>query len=268
MELSPESFTAAFEQWRPHLRTYLLRMTASAADTEDLVQDTWLRAVGRLDTLRDESSLKAWLFRIASHLAIDFLRQQKRWPEHVTDICKTATLQNPAHFQEAMQLAETSPHAQFEIREHIAFCFLCIAKSLPLEQHLCLLLKEIHDFQLREVATILQMTEALVKYHLHAARQKMADLFEARCALINQQGTCHQCTELNGIFNPKQQAQAELVKIKMVRAAGQADKARLLDLRMEVLREIDPYTSGAHALQLHHLAHNRRVMEKYLAEKD
>ena len=206
------------------------------------------------------------MFAIASNLAIDNLRKKKRWPENVTDICKEAAKKNPAHFMEAMKIIESSVYASFEIREHIAFCFTCIAKSLPLEQHLCLLLKEIHDFKIKEIATILQTTDALVKYHLHTARQKMINIFEGRCALINQEGICHQCTEINGIFNPKQNTQEELMKIRMVREANNAQKSHLFDLRMEVLKEIDPFSSGAHELQLHHLEHNRRVMENYLKE--
>jgi RNA polymerase sigma-70 factor (ECF subfamily) len=92
----------------------------------------------------------------------------------------------------------------------------------------------------------------------------MVSVFDNRCALINKEGICHQCTELNGIFNPKQQAQEELVKIEMARQVANADKEHLFDLRMQVVRGIDPFESGAAELQLHHLEHNRRVMEKYL----
>lgn len=243
-------------------------MTASVADTEDILQDTWIKANSNLNSFKGDSTLKTWVFSIASNLAIDNLRKRKRWPENVTDICKEAALKNPTHFQEAMQIVQTSEYAKFEIKEHIAFCFTCIAKSLPLEQHLCLLLKEIQDFKVSEIATILNTTDALVKYHLHAARQKMMEVFEGRCALINKEGVCHQCTEINGIFNPKQNTQEELVKIKMAREAGKADKEHLFDLRMKILKEIDPFSSGAHELQLHHLEHNRRVMEKYLEKSD
>ena len=243
-------------------------MTASVQDTEDLLQDTWIKSSEKLSSFRGESSLKTWIFSIASNLAIDNLRKKKRWPENVTDICKEAATKNPRHFQEAMQIVQTSDHAKFEIREHIAFCFTCISKSLPLEQHLCLLLKEVYDFKIKEVATILQTTQPLVKYHLHTAREKMIEIFDGRCALVNQKGICHQCTEINGIFNPKQNQQEELVKIKMVREAGKANKQRLFDLRMEVLKGIDPFNSGAHELQLHHLEHNRRVMEDYLKKND
>ena len=265
--MTAEDFTQAFEAIQPQLKSYILRMTASVQDTEDIIQDTWIKGSSNVASFKGNSSLKTWIFSIASNLAIDNLRKKKRWPEDVTDICKEAATKNPTHFQEAMQIIQTSEYAKFEIREHIAFCFTCISKSLPLEQHLCLLLKEVYDFKVKEVAQILKTTDALVKYHLHTARQKMIEVFDGRCALINQEGVCHQCTEINGIFNPKQNMQEELMKIKMVKAAEKGDKQHLFDLRMDVLKGIDPFSSGAHELQLHHLEHNRRVMEQYLEEK-
>jgi RNA polymerase sigma-70 factor (ECF subfamily) len=266
-KMTTEDFTIEFEKISAPLKSYILRLTASIHDTEDIVQETWIKASSNLSSFRGEASLKTWIFSIASNLSIDHLRKKKRWPENVTDICKEAAQKNPTHFKEAMKIIETSEYAKFEIKEHIAFCFLCIAKSLPLEQHLCLLLKEVYDFKIKEVAKILQTTEALIKYHLHTARQKMIEIFEGRCALINQKGICHQCTEINGIFNPKQNMQEELMKIKMVKEVAAVDKERLFNLRMEVLKGIDPYKSGAHDLQLHHLEHNRKVMENYLKEK-
>ncbi len=261
-------FNQEFEAIKPQLKSYILRMTAHAQDTEDILQDTWIKASSNIQSFKGTSSLKTWIFAIASNLAIDNLKKKKRWPENVTDICKEAAKKDMSHFQSTMKLIETSEYAKFEIREHIAFCFTCISKSLPLEQHLCLLLKEIYDFKIKEIATILKTTEPLVKYHLHTARQKMIEVFDGRCALINQEGICHQCSEINGIFNPKQNTQEELMKIKMVKEASKADKQRLFDLRMEVLKGIDPYSSNAHELQLHHLEHNRRVMENYLKESD
>jgi len=111
---------------------------------------------------------------------------------------------------------------------------------------------------------IMETTEAMVKYYLHQGRSKMIAIFEGRCALINKQGICHQCSELNGVFNPGQKFQEEAVKISMVKEAGKADKQRLFDLRMKVIQGIDPFASKAAELELHHLEYNRQVMEKYL----
>ncbi len=265
--MTTEQLTKEFEQSAGQLKSYILRITASVADTEDILQDTYIKATEKIDTFKGQSSLKTWLFAIASNLAKDNLRARARWVENVTDISKEAALSDPQFFRETMFIHNTSPQGQFEIKEHIAFCFTCIAKSLPLEQQISILLKEVYEFKVSEISQILDTTEAMVKYYLHAGRSKMIHVFEGRCALINKQGICHQCSELNGIFNPKQKFQEEAVKIDMVREIGKAGKEHLFDLRMKVIRGIDPFESNAAALQLHHLEHNRKVMEKYL-EKD
>ena len=262
-----EQLTKEFEQVSDQLKSYILRITASIADAEDIVHDTYIRASEKLDSFNGQSSLKTWLFAIASNLAKDNLRARKRWIENVTDITKEAALSNPEFFEEAIHIRTNSLQGQFEIKEHIAFCFTCISKSLPLEQQLCIFLKEVYEFKVNEIAQILDTTEAMIKYYLHTGRSKMINIFEGRCALINKKGVCHQCSELNGIFNPKQKFQEEVVKIDMARESDKADKEHLFDLRMKIIQGIDPFKSNAAELQLHHLEHNRKVMEKYL-EKD
>lgn len=264
--MTTDDLITQFVTIQGELKSFLLRITASVQDAEDILQDTYLKAHAKIDTFRGESSLKTWIFSIASNLAKDLLRSKKRWPEAVTDICREETLGNKQFFQEALHIRETSPQGNFEIREHVAFCFTCIAKSLPLEGHLVLLLKEVYGFKVSEISQILQLSEAMVKYHLHVSRSKMIEIFDHRCSLINKGGICYQCTELNGIFNPKQKAQEELVKIEMVRDAENKSKGELFDLRMKILQELDPFESGAAELQLHHLEHNRQVIEKHLDE--
>jgi RNA polymerase sigma-70 factor (ECF subfamily) len=264
--MTKEQFTAEFEQSRGQLRSFLIRITASVEDTEDIVQDTYIRASEKISGFRGDSSVKTWLFTIASNLAKDNLRAKRRWVAQVTDIARLAAKSNPEFLRESMRIRTTSPHGQFEIKEHIAFCFTCIAKSLPLEQQIGILLKEVYEFKVSEIARILATTEAMVKHYLHTGRSKLIDIFEGRCALINKQGICHQCSELNGMYNPKQKFQEEATKIDMAREAGTAGKERLFDLRLQVIRGIDPFTSGAAELQLHHLEHNRKVMEEYLSK--
>jgi RNA polymerase sigma-70 factor, ECF subfamily len=257
--------TQDFEKARDQLKSFVLRITANVQDTEDILQDTYIKANEKLKTFRGESSVKTWLFAIASNIAKDNLRARKRWPENVTDIAKEAALNDKKFFQEAMTIRSTSTQGNFEIKEHIAFCFTCISKSLPLEQQICIYLKEVYGFKVNEIETILNTTEAMVKYYLHTGRTKMIQIFDGRCALINKQGVCHQCTELNGIFNPKQNAQEELMKIDLVKEAEKVGKEKLFDLRMQIIQGIDPFKSNSAELQLHHLEHNSKAMEKYLA---
>ena len=262
--MTAETFNREFETINGSLRSFILRMTASVHDTEDIVHDTYLKASEKLDGFRGESSLKTWIFTIASNLAKDNLRFRKRWVENVTDICREEALSNQEFFKESLHIQATSPQGAFEIREHITFCFTCISKSLPLEQQLCLLLKEVYEFKVNEIATIIDTSEPMVKYYLHTSRARMGQIFEGRCAIINKEGMCHQCSELNGIFNPKQKFQEEVMKIEMAKEAGSAGKERLFDLRMKIVSGLDPFDSPGAELQLHHLEHNRNVMEKYV----
>jgi RNA polymerase sigma-70 factor (ECF subfamily) len=261
--MTTELFNEEFAGIKGALRSYLLRMTASVADAEDLVHDTYLKGRDKLDSFRGESSLKTWLFAIASNLAKDNLRFRKRWAEDVTDICRQEAKADPAFFSEAMHIQATSPQGTFEIKEHIVFCFTCISKSLPLEQQLCIFLKEVYEFRMNEIAEILDTTLAMVKYYLHTGRARMIQVFDGRCALINKEGVCHQCSELNGVYNPKQRFNEEVAKIELARQHENADKEYLLDLRLQLIKDIDPFESPAAALQLHHLEHNRLVMDKF-----
>jgi RNA polymerase sigma-70 factor (ECF subfamily) len=262
--ISINDFTQAFEATRPQLRSYLLRLMTNVADTDDLVQDTYVKAHQSLGSFEGRSSLKTWLFTIATNLAKDLLRNKRRWPENVTDITREAALGNREFLGSMMQVRMSSPQGNFEIKEHITFCFACISKSLPLEQQVVIFLKEVYEFKVVEIAEIMGQTEAMVKYYLHAGRSKMIEVFDKRCALINKEGTCHQCSELNGIFNPKQKFQEEKVKLELVRAAENPDKEHLFDLRMKLVASIDPFHSGASELQLLHLQHNHEVMEHFL----
>lgn len=186
--MTTDELSTQFVTIQGELKSFLLRMTASVQDAEDIAQETYVKAHSKINTFRGESSLKTWLFSIASNLARDLLKSRKRWPETVTDICREEALGNRQFFQKALQIRQASPQGNFEIKEHIAFCFTCVSKSLPLDGHLVLLLKEVYAFKVREISQILQMSEAMVKYHLHVSRSKMIEIFDHRCSLINKVG--------------------------------------------------------------------------------
>lgn len=153
-----------------------------------------------------------------------------------------------------------SPHGDFEIREHIDFCFTCISKTLPLAEQVALILKDVYSFKIKEIVEIINKSEAKVKHLIRDARQKMVEIFDARCALINKTGACHQCSELNGIFNPKQNIQEELVKLDLVKAGESGDGAELLKLRTQLVAAIDPLNADGTDLHDLFMLHLREVI--------
>ena len=74
----------------------------------------------------------------------------------------------------------------------------------------------------------------------------MLDIFDGTCAFVSKQGVCNQCSELNGRFNPKQDRRVEEMKIKMVRDRSEKNNAELYDMRVTLVRTIDPlHTNGS-----------------------
>ncbi len=98
--MTTDKLTPEFEKFQGELKSFILRMTASVQDAEYIVQETYIKAHAKLSTFRGESSLKTWVFSIASNLARDLLRSKKRWPETVTDICREEALDSHAFFEE------------------------------------------------------------------------------------------------------------------------------------------------------------------------
>ena len=154
-----------------------------------------------------------------------------------------------------------APQGAFEVREHISYCFTCVSKMLPLKQQIALILVDIYGFKIAEASQILEVGVGAVKHLLRNARQTMIRIFDHTCALVNKNGVCNQCSELNGKFNPDQDRQAELMKIQWVKDRARHNTAELLRLRALLAREIDPLQ--ANGADLHELLHriNRKVNE-------
>lgn len=241
MRISAPSAQNEFIAFRPKLKSFIYRLVTHRQDTEDILQETYTRAFEKFSQFEGRSTFKTWVFAIAHNLCRDFLKEKNRWREDLQDLCRTATLASQRIQSEMGEIAMHSPQGKFLIREHIDYCFTCLAKSNSVEDQICLILKEVYAFTVPEIQTISGLTEGQVKYSLTTTRRKMERIFDERCALVNKQGTCQQCSELNGMFNPAQQAEIEIQQLKLAKAAAAGKPAdELLELRLALIREIDP----------------------------
>lgn len=256
------AFQLLFGQFQQPLKTYLYRLLANRNDAEDLTHDTFIKAFDSLQTFRGESSLKTWVFQIATHLAYNYLRRSKRWTEDVSEKAKKLVLENEQLRNEITKTHETSSYARYDMKEHIDTCFTCISKNLPIENQVAVMLKDIYEFSVPEICQILQRTEGVIKYLLQDARRTMTDIFDRRCALVNKNGVCHQCSELNGLFNPKQNQQAALMKLDLVKGSRKFDREKLYRMRADPVKAIDPLRSDGTDLQDVLLRCNRIAMDE------
>ena len=245
-----DAFQQLFSAFQPQLRSFLYRLTADRHDAEDLTHDTFVRAFGKLKTFRGEAELKTWVFRIGANLARDHLRRRQPWPTDAQDRARTLAESRPDIQTAFVNSHHYDSRGAYDVREHIDFCFTCIGKTLPLEQQIGFILKDVYGFRRREIATVLGLSEGVVKHLLHDGRKTLSGVFYQRCALVNKNGACHQCSELAGIYNPRQAKQSHLRTIAMVSEGERTeDTERLYALRAELVRFIDPLTSSGADLQ-------------------
>jgi RNA polymerase sigma-70 factor, ECF subfamily len=234
------AFQQLFAEFQQSLKTYLYRLTADRVYAEDLTHDAFVKAFDKISSFKGNASIKTWVFSIATNLAYDHLRRNRRWLPDAQDQSKALAKSNATIGRAFHMVNEASGEGAYDMKEHIDFCFTCISKTLPIEQQVTLILKDVYDFPIQDICIIIERTEGVVKHFLHDARKTMTAIFDNRCALINKDGICNQCSELNGVFNPKQDQQAELMKLDLVKASKKFDRDELYTLRTTLVQAIDP----------------------------
>lgn len=254
------AFQLLFSAFQHQLKSYLFRLTANRNDAEDLTHDTFIKAYDKLSTFKGEASLKTWVFQIATNLSCNYLQRQKRWTPDVSEQAKKLVIGNEKLRNEIIRVHENSADAKYDMKEHVDTCFTCIAKNLPIEKQVALMLKDVYDFSVAEICRILGKTEGVVKYLLQDARNTMIEIFDNRCALVNKNGVCHQCSELNGWFNPKENQQKALMELDLVKGSKKYNRQELYRIRTTLVKEIDPLRSSGGGLQEMLLNCNRMAM--------
>lgn len=177
---SSHGFEAAlrrdFDAQRRFLFGLCYRMTGSAAEAEDLVQDTFERAL-RHPPDDAERSLRPWLARIATNLSLDHLRRRKLAAQ------RGSFLPEPVPTEQLLGAAPgtASAEARYDLLESATFAFMLALEALTPGQRAVLLLRDVFDYSGAETAQALELSQANVKTTLHRARQAMAAYDAERC---------------------------------------------------------------------------------------
>ena len=150
------AFLETVTQLRPSLHRYCARMTGSVMDGEDVVQEALFEAYRKLDKFDDRRPLKPWLFRIAHNRCIDFLRKRGVRVEAET-VATVPDAVNPVELP-ALGLGRAVEH---------------LVSSLPPKERACVLLKDVFDYSLEEIAELVNSTVGGVKAALIRGRAKL-----------------------------------------------------------------------------------------------
>lgn len=156
----------AFLERRRMLWGLCYRLTGVAADADELVQETFVRALERPPANDDE--WERWLVRVATNLSIDRLRARRR-RRYVG-----SWLPSPVEIAEAEGVADEGVAASYERLESMSYAFLLALEVLAPRARAVLILCEVFDYAAAEVAILLETTEANVRVLHHRARRRLA----------------------------------------------------------------------------------------------
>jgi RNA polymerase sigma-70 factor (ECF subfamily) len=166
------TFTAQAMEYMPSLYSAALRMTRHAADAEDLVQETYLRAYRGFGSFEQGTNLKAWLYRILTNTFINRYRAAKRRPDE-TDLEEVEDLYLYRRLG-GLEGARASRSAEDELLDVLTEDEVREAvESLPENFRLAVLLADVEGFSYKEIAEILDIPIGTVMSRLHRGRRAL-----------------------------------------------------------------------------------------------
>ena len=184
---SGDDFAQLAERYRPELQAYCYRMLGSVDECEDLVQDTYLRAWQSYEGFEGRSSVRLWLYKIATNTYLNALRTRKRrpLPSGLSAPADSATvaLAPPQSDIPWLQPAPDSllygatddPAVVVSLRSSVRLAFVAALQHLSSLQRAVLVLRDVLGWQASEVAEILETSTAAVNSALQRARARLAE---------------------------------------------------------------------------------------------
>jgi RNA polymerase sigma-70 factor, ECF subfamily len=189
------AFDALVAPHRAALHAHCYRMLGSVHDAEDAVQETLLRAWRALARFEGRSSLRSWLYTIATHASLRAIERRSRrgLPMDFGPATEAGTDPGPAlaetvwiePYPDRGLAAGSSPEARYDQRESLELAFIAAVQLLPARQRAVLLLRDVFGYSAAEVAACLETTVAAVNSALQRARRAI----DQRLPPVTQQAT-------------------------------------------------------------------------------
>jgi RNA polymerase sigma-70 factor, ECF subfamily len=176
MNSDDADFARSVDRYRGELRVHCYRLLGSFTDAEDHVQETLLRAWRSRDSFERRSTMRAWLYRIATNVCLDTLRTHPERVVLVGDVGDPAPSEipwlqpYPDRLLDGIAPSSDEPDALVVARETIELAYLAAIQLLPANQRAVLILRDVLDWSAAETAELLDTSVASVTSALQRAR--------------------------------------------------------------------------------------------------
>jgi RNA polymerase sigma-70 factor, ECF subfamily len=162
------AFSGLVERYRPELQVHCYRMLGSVEDSEDLTQETFLRAWRKRRGFKGRSTFRAWLYRIATNACLDVLAKRRRRVAPHSDM--PWMVADPDQLLDEVRATDAQPEDTVVSRETIELAFLVATRHLSPKQRAVLILRDVLGWSAKDSAAHLGMTVASVNSALQRAR--------------------------------------------------------------------------------------------------
>ncbi|MGX1883377.1 sigma-70 family RNA polymerase sigma factor [Streptomyces sp. NPDC055287] len=184
--MATQDLDSRLEKHRTELTGYCYRMLGSAFEADDAVQDTMVRAWRNFDKFEGRSSLRSWLYRIATNVCLDMLNAGNRRARPMDLTAATPVAQAALNSRPEITWLEPVPDGRVlpsvadpaetaVARESVRLAFVAALQHLPPKQRAVLILREVLAWKASEVAELLETTVASVNSALQRARATIAE---------------------------------------------------------------------------------------------
>lgn len=188
MKTPSTRFHEVFDAYHDRLRRFIVVTLKNDWGADDILQETFLRAHSKLDTLLDEEKLGAWLFRIAYRLCIDHFRKEQR---HSTKPL--------AEDGETIETPDTVATDTALSRHQMNICIQNQVLHLPEHYRSVVWLFDVLGFTQKETAEVLGLSLENVKVRLHRARKKLKAILEQNCSFEKDERNVLICEPREGV---------------------------------------------------------------------
>ncbi|MDF2542544.1 MAG: sigma-70 family polymerase sigma factor [Herbinix sp.] len=166
---------------------YALRLSCHPEDACDITQETFLIALEKMTSLKNDEAITGWLRTICYHRFIDQIRRNK----YLVEVDDWEQLEKEGGFlQSYVSQPEDEVIVSEEIRDLQNGCFLAMVRKLTLNQRIAFSLVDMYGMKIEAVSDILQISVSAAKGLLYRARMNIDSFFANHCELMNEKNPC------------------------------------------------------------------------------